>query len=107
MIENLPIEVFFGFIAVTLVLVALGIARKVPALIVFAGMFLLMWVALIDSFNLGSIPTSSNQVGSTINYNYEPDTYLFTEWLKVIFALFSVTLMLIGALLTKMGANEL
>jgi hypothetical protein len=36
-------------------------------------------------------------------YSYEPDSFQFTELPKVIFAFFSVVLMLLGALLTKMG----
>lgn len=107
MIENLPFEVFTVFIGLTAIMVGIGIAKQVPALIVFAGMFLLMWSVLIDSIDMGSIPTSSTTVGSTTTYVYTNDPFEFTDWTKTLFSLFAVTLMLIGALLTKMGADNL
>lgn len=107
MIENLPFEIFTVFIGLTALLVAIGIVKQTPALIVFAGMFLLMWTVVIDSIDMGAIPESSTTIGDTTTYVMEPNTYQFTEWPKTIFSLFSVVLMLIGALLTKIGADNL
>jgi hypothetical protein len=104
---EVPIELFFGFIGVTLTLVAIGLAKGVPALLVFAGMFLLMWTVVIDDINMGNIPRNATTSGATTTYDYIDDPYPFISWPKVIFSLFSVVLMLVGALLTKMGANNL
>ena len=101
----IPIELFLGFIGITLVLVGIGLARQIPAMMVFAGMFLLMWTMIITEIDMGSIPVQAVDSGATTTYNYEPDIFEFTEWPKVIFALFSVILMLIGALMTRMGVN--
>lgn len=104
---QIPIELFFGFIGVTLTLVAIGLAKGIPALLVFAGMFLLMWVAVTDEINMGNIPHNATQSGSVTTYEYQHDPYSFISWPKVIFGLFAVILMLVGALLTKVGADNL
>lgn len=104
---EVPFEVFFGFIGVTLTLVAIGLAKGIPALLVFAGMFLLMWVVVTDEINMGNIPHNATDTGSVTTYEYKDDPYLFIEWPKVIFGLFAVVLMLVGALLTKAGVDNL
>ncbi|HEY8116006.1 MAG TPA: hypothetical protein VIH70_06300 [Actinomycetota bacterium] len=103
MIENIPFEIFSVFIGITLVLVGIGIAKQIPALILFAGMFLLTWTVLIDSIDMGAIPDKSVVSGSTTTYTMKDNPFEFTDWTKVIFALFSVVLMLIGTLLVRMN----
>ena len=105
--ENIPFEIFFGFIGVVLTLVGIGLAKNVPALLVFAGMFLLTWVMVTDSINMGNIPHNATTSGSVTTYQYTSDPFNFIDWPKVIFGLFGVILMLIGALLTKLNAGNL
>jgi hypothetical protein len=102
---DIPVELFLGFIGTTLIMVIIGIARQpqIPALIVFAGMFLLTWTLIADNIIMGKIPDTSIVSGSTTTYTLVDNLYPFTEIVKVIFSFFSVSLMLVGALLTKVN----
>lgn len=53
-------------------------------------------------FRIDEIPNDVQVSGIGGVYSYEPDTFEFTEMPKVMFAFFSVVLMLVGALITKM-----
>lgn len=102
---DIPIELFLGFIATTFIMIIIGIVRnpQIPALIVFAGMFLLTITITTDNIIMGQLVTLSTFNTTNTEYDYEPDLFPFTEMVKVIFALFAVILMLSGALLTRMG----
>lgn len=102
---DIPIELFLGFIATTVIMIIIGIVRQpqIPALIVFAGMFILTIVVTTDGIIMGKIPASSTESGSTVNYTFVDNVFVFDNFIKTIFALFAVILMLSGALLTKMG----
>lgn len=78
---NIPIELFLGFVGITFVMIAIGLVRRIPALIVFAGMFMFTIFAITDVIELDSFSqiTNSTTTDSTIifqnnTYHYRVDT---------------------------------
>jgi len=98
---DIPVEIFLGFIAISFILIGIGLVRKIPAMIVFAGFFVLTWSVMPDNIIMGQIPTTSTVSGAVTTYEFEPDLFPFTEMVKVIFAFFSLVLILMGALMMR------
>lgn len=98
---NIPIELFLGFIAMTFILIVVGIVRKVPALMVISGMFILFLSVVSTGIIMGKIPVSSVTSGATTTYTFQDNVFVFTNTTKVIFALFGGIVMIIGALMMR------
>jgi hypothetical protein len=98
---DIPIELFLGFIGVSIALAIFGFLRNppIPATIVMGGMFILFLSVATDNVIMGKIPTTSVTNGSTVNYTFIDNTYEFTEMPKVIFALIGVMCMILGGLM--------
>jgi hypothetical protein len=98
---DIPIELFLGFIGVSIALAIFGFLRNppIPATIVMGGMFILFLSVATDNVIMGKIPTTSVTSGSTVNYTFIDNTYEFTEMPKVIFALIGVMCMILGGLM--------
>ena len=98
---DIPIELFLGFIGVSITLAIFGFLRnpQIPATIVMGGMFILFLSVATDNVIMGKIPTTSVTSGSTVNYTFIDNTYEFTEMPKVIFALIGVMCMILGGLM--------
>jgi hypothetical protein len=98
---DIPIELFLGFIGVSIALAIFGFLRnpQIPATIVMGGMFILFLSVATDNVIMGKIPTTSVTSGSTVNYTFIDNTYEFTEMPKVIFALIGVMCMILGGLM--------
>lgn len=101
MIENLPIEIFLGYVGICLALPIFGfiVRQTVPIslfLFISGGMLVALFI-ILDSINMGMIPVSSTVTGDTTTYEFEPNPYLFTEEIKTYLILISSMLMIIGA----------
>ena len=103
---DIPVELFLGFIGISLVMVGISLAKQIPAIMVFGGMFMLIWVVVTDNIIMGKIPTTSTVSGSVTTYDFEDNLFPLTDWGKVIFSLFAVIMMLVGALITKMSGDS-
>jgi hypothetical protein len=76
------------------------VGRK--AILVFiGGIFMFSMSILTDNIDMGSIPTSSVASGSTITYNYVQDLFVFDQWPKILFGMFSGIIMLTGWMVYK------
>lgn len=101
MLENLPLTIFVIFLTVTFSLVLVGIGKKVPILIFTGAIFLLTWVVLVDSIDMGG-RISQTQVNATITtYTYEPSTFAFTEMVKTMFGFLSAVIFMLGYMIYR------
>lgn len=97
----LPIELFLGALVVSIAIAIFGFIRQpqIPAMLCFAGMFILVLAVSTESIIMGKIPITSTSSGSVVTYAFIDNEYTFDEFPKVIFGLFGAILMLIGALM--------
>src|SRR5574342_1420712 len=100
---EIPIELFLGFIGMSIGLAIFGFVRnpQIPAMLVFAGIFILMVSVMTDSIIMGKIPESSTVTGATTDYVMVDNIFIFTELNKVLFALVGVVCMLSGAIMVS------
>lgn len=66
---DIPVELFFGFIGMSVVLLIIGLIRepKIPATVVFAGMFMLTITMVTDNITFGSRIDNIVATESTFN----------------------------------------
>ena len=104
---NIPIELFLGFIAISISLAIFGFIRnpQIPAMLAFAGIFIMFIAVTTDNIIMGKIPVESVVSGSTTSYTFEDNTFQFTEIPKTIFALIGVICMLCGGLMLRAGGG--
>lgn len=98
---ELPIELFLGFIGVSIALAIFGFMRnpQIPATIVMGGMFILTLSVSTTGIIMGKIPVTSVDSGATTTYTFEDNIYEFTEFPKTVFALIGVMCMILGGLM--------
>ena len=98
---DIPIELFLGFIVVSIALAIFGFMRQpqIPATIVMGGMFILTLAVTTDTIIMGKIPTQSVDSGATTTYTFIDNTYEFTEMPKVLVSLIGVMAMILGGLM--------
>jgi len=93
---DIPYQLFLGFVAISIIMVIVGIVGRKAILVFVGGIFMFSMSILTDNIDMGSIPTSSVASGSTITYNYVPDFFVFDQWPKILFGMFSAIIMLTG-----------
>lgn len=98
---NIPFELFLGFVVACIGLGVFGLIRQpqIPAMLVFAGLFILTISVVTTGVIMGKIPTTSTVSGLTTTYEFEDNIFEFTELPKTLFALLSVIFMLLGAVM--------
>lgn len=101
---DIPIELFSIFLALNLVFIGIGVAKKMPVLILSAGVFIITLSALTDNIIMDRVPTSSTDSGSSHTYLYTPSVFKFTEWPKTLFSLVGAIMMLIGVGLSRIDS---
>ena len=101
-----PIELFLGGIVLSIAVAIFGFIRQpqIPAMLVFAGMFILVLTLMNDGIIMGKIPITSTSSGNVVTYAFIDNVFEFTELPKTIFAIMGSVLMLIGALMV--GRNQ-
>ena len=98
---EIPIELFLAGLGVSLALAVFGFCRnpQIPATIVMGGMFILFLSVVTTEINMGKIPTTSVNSGSTTTYTFTDNIFEFTEMNKVFFSLLGVMCMILGGLM--------
>lgn len=104
---DIPILVFITFFASSISMAIIGLIRnpQIPALVAFAGVFLLVFSISTDNIIIGYNETNSTStVNSSGNVTQKdnvitPDVYQFTELPKALFGMFATILILAGALM--------
>lgn len=98
---NIPVELFLGFIGISVGMAIFGFIRnpQIPAMMVFAGMFILSIAVITTGVIMGKIPESSSVSGSTTTYVMVDNIFIFTELPKTLFGLLGAIFMLSGALM--------
>jgi cytochrome c biogenesis protein ResB len=94
----IPIELFGIFLGISIVLLGVGISKKVGAIIVCSGIILLFVAVITDIIIMGQVVDTSVTSGSTTTYTYKDATFEFTEIHKVLMVIVGIFIMLIGAL---------
>lgn len=77
----------------------LGLLRdpQVPEAIFIAGIFVLVISVLTDTVQIGDpLVNSTSTVNGTTTMTYIPNTFPFTQWIQVLFALVGVIMMIAG-----------
>jgi len=92
----IPIELFALFIAVPIVLIGIGLFSRLGVMIAVGGIFLMLLGALTDVIIMGKIPKQSTTSGSTTTYVMVDNSFLFTQWHKIMMLLMGITLMLMS-----------
>jgi hypothetical protein len=98
---NIPIELFAIFLGVSMALLGVGLAKKVGAIILCSGMFVLFTAIITDFIIMGSIPSSSTVSGSTTTYVMVDNLFEFTELHKIFMSIVGIFIMLIGVLFAR------
>lgn len=103
MVFNIPFELFLGFMGVSISLAIFGLARnpQIPAMIVFAGVFILVMAVSIDNIIMGQLVDKSASSGQSVTYTYKPDLFAFNALPKVLFTFIAAVMMLTGALMVS------
>jgi len=103
---NIPVELFLGGIVVSIALAIFGFIRQpqIPAMLVFAGIFIFFIAIVTTGVIMGKIPTTSVESGSTVTYTFTDNVFEFTELPKTFFGLIGVIFMLCGALMVGRGS---
>jgi len=107
LLELLPLPIFIIFSVITFALVLVGIGKKIPMLIFTGAIFLLTWVVLIDSIDMGGriMQTDMTVAGvpavTTTIYSYEPDEFLFTDMTKTLFGFLSAVIFMLGYMIYR------
>jgi hypothetical protein len=96
---EIPIEVFAILIGTALVIMTIGLAKKVGVALAVSGMFIIVLALLTDVIILGVMPETSTTVGDTTTYTLINNTFEFTEWHKIIMMLMGSMIMILGALI--------
>src|SRR5690349_21795794 len=97
----LPVELFLGFVAISVGMAIFGFMRQpqIPAMLAFGGVFIFFISIMTSGIILGAIPESSASSGSTTNYVMIDNTFDFRGFPQVIFAFLGVVMMLSGGLM--------
>lgn len=98
---NIPVELFLGFMALSIVFIIMGVVKKSPALIVTSGMFILTMGVLPDGIIMGKIPTESTVTGATTTYEFIDNVFTYTQVTKMMFGLLGAFIMFVGALMVR------
>lgn len=99
----IPLEMFLGFMVLSVSMAIIGLIRQpqIPAMITFAGMFILTMTVVISGVIMGKVPESSTLAGATTNYVMVDNVFEFTNIVKVLFALMSAVFILTGAIMVS------
>jgi hypothetical protein len=102
----LPVELFLGFMAMCIGVAIFGFVRnpQVPAMLAFAGIFILFIAVMTSGIIMGSVPESSSTSGSTTTYDMIDNTFDFRGFPQMIFGLLGGIMMLTSALMV--GFNK-
>lgn len=107
---DIPVELFLGFIGITLIMTVIGLMRdpRIPLVIMVAGMFIFPFVAITDKIIMGyetelitntSANTTSNATVTSYTYgDAKPIYYDFTEYPKLFFGIYGSGLIFLGAI---------
>lgn len=107
MLELLPLSIFIIFLTVTFSLVLIGIGKRIPILIFTGAIFLLTWVVLTDSIDMGFriLKTDMTVAGvpavTTTTFTYEPAEFVFTEMVKTMFGFLSAVIFMLGYMIYR------
>lgn len=98
---NIPVELFLGGIVVSIALAIFGFIRQpqIPAMLVFAGIFIFSLAVIPDGIIMGKIPETSVSSGSTVTYTFVDNVFTWDQLPKTIFGLIGATIMLCGAIM--------
>jgi hypothetical protein len=98
---DIPIELFALAMGSSFVFVIIGLLRnpQIPAMIAFAGMFILFIAVTTDKIIMNDRIDNINKTNVTDSYTYVNNSFEFTELPKVVFALIGVFLMLSGGIM--------
>lgn len=98
---DILLELFMGFIGVSIALAIFGLVRnpQIPAMVAFGGMFILVIAVSTDNIITGQLVDTSSTSGPITDYSYTPDKFPFTELPKLLFSLIGVVMILTGGLM--------
>jgi hypothetical protein len=96
---DIPIELFAILIGIAVVIMIVGLAKKIGVALAVSGIFIIVIALLADVIILGVKPETSTTVGATTTYVLVNNDFPFTEWHKVIMMLMGSMIMLMGVLI--------
>lgn len=100
---DIPFQLFLGFIGISIGLAVFGFIRQpqIPAMLAFAGMFMLAFTVATDNIIMNEHVSivNANTTSGVSQYSYTPNLFHFDQYPKMIFALISSIFMLGGALM--------
>ena len=99
---EIPIELFSMGIGLSIIMIALGICKNIPMVVIIAGGIMFFIFTLTDEISRGAIPQSINDSG-VITWIENP--IIFTVEIKIMFILISTMIMLIGGVM-QFGSVE-
>lgn len=103
LVNCMPVELFLGFIAMAIAMAIFGFMRQpqIPAMVSFAGIFILFISIMLSGIIMGKMPDSSVTSGSTTNYNMTDNVFDFTGFPQVIFGFVGSIMALTGGLMVN------
>lgn len=104
LVNCMPVELFLGFIAMAIAMAIFGFMRQpqIPAMVSFAGIFILFISIMISGLIMGKIPTESIEVSaSTTQYEFTDNVFDFTGFPQVIFGFVGSIMALTGGLMVN------
>jgi len=98
-----PIEIFLPFIALAFVMALISFLPRTKnyALLMISGSMITFWALITDIIILSKIPDTSITSGAITTYTFKDNTFEFTQWPKIFFALIGSIMMLMGGLAWK------
>lgn len=82
-----------------MVIIGVGIAKRLGVAVLVAGVFIIMLGLLTANIIMGQQVSTSTVSGSTTTYTYNTVLFQFTQWHQVLFVFMGAIIMLFGALI--------
>lgn len=97
----MPVELFLGFVAVAISVAVFGFMRQpqIPAMISFAGVFIMFISVMLGGIIMGKIPEESTVSGSTTAYTMVDNVFDFQGFPQMIFGFMGAMMALAGGLM--------
>ncbi|SRR6266508_960799 len=95
---DIPIELFLGFIVLSFGMGVIGLWQKIPLLMLISGAMITFWALETDVVIMGKIPITSSVSGSTTTYAFIDNTFVFTQYPKILLGLIGSIVMFSGGL---------
>lgn len=100
-VNCMPVELFLGFVAVAISVAIFGFMRnpQIPAMIAFAGIFIMFISIMLGGIIMGKMPDTSVVSGSTTTYTLEDNVFDFSGFPQMIFGFMGAMMALVGGLM--------